>query len=405
VAETSLSLSELLRNAQDAPDFFRTAFQWLLQALIEEEASQKIGAGRYERTPERLTQRNGHRPYVLKSRMGPLELGIPKLRKGSFFPSLLQPRRQTEKALLAVIQEAYVHGVSTRKVDELVESLGLDGISKSEVSRIVEEIDHEVQAFRHRPLEGSHPYVWLDAKYVKIRENGRVVSKALVVAIGVHEDGQREVLGFDVGPSESEGFWRAFLAGLVERGLHGVQLVISDAHGGLQKAIRAILQGASSERCRVHVMRDLLAHVPRSAQSMVAALVRTIFAQPDQEAARQQLRQVATTLRDRFPQAAELLEEAEEDVLAYMVFPREHWRQIASTNPLERLNREIGRRADVVGIFPNDAAAIRLLGAVLAEQQDEWAAAPRRTFSQESMAKLRKDQGGEAISLPPTAVS
>lgn len=405
MAEFSLSLSELLRNAQDAPDFLRIALQRLLQALIEAEASEKIGAGRYERTPERLTQRNGHRPYVLKTRLGPLELGIPKLRKGSFFPSLLQPRRRTEKALLSVIQEAYVHGVSTRKVDELVESLGLDGISKSEVSRIVEELDREVQAFRHRPLEGAYPYVWLDAKYVKIRENGRVVSKALVVAIGVNEDGQREVLGFDVGPSESEGFWRAFLAGLVERGLHGVQLVISDAHGGLQKAIRAILQGASWQRCRVHFMRDLLAHVPRSAQSMVAALVRTIFAQPDQEAARQQLRQVTTTLRERFPQAAAVLEEAEEDVLAYMVFPREHWRQISSTNPLERLNREIGRRADVVGIFPNDAAAIRLLGAVLAEQQDEWAAAPRRYFSQESMAKLRKGKGGEAVSLPPTAVS
>lgn len=303
-------------------------------------------------------------------------------------PSLLEPRRRAERALVAVVQEAYVQGVSTRKVDDLVHALGMTGVSKSQVSRLCAELDEVVEAFRNRPLEGRYPYVWLDAKYVKVRENGRVSSMALVVAVGVRENGDREILGLDVGPSEDGAFWTAFLRQLVARGLKGVLLAISDNHVGLRKAIRTVLGGASWQRCCVHFMRNLLGYVPKHWQSMVAAVVRTIFAQPDQQAARRQLAAVVDNLRPQFPRAAQMLEDAEEDILAYMAFPVEHWRQLHSTNPLERLNREIGRRTDVVGIFPNREAVIRLAGAVLMEQQDEWTAAPRRYFSQASMAKL-----------------
>jgi putative transposase len=288
------------------------------------------------------------------------------------------------------VREAYVQGVSTRKVDALVKALGLDGISKSQVSRLCAELDAEVERFRGRPLEGGYPYVWLDATFVKVRDGGRVVSMAVVIAIGVRSSGEREVLGLDVGPSEDGAFWHRFLRGLVARGLGGVQLVISDAHRGLKDAIAAVLQGASWQRCRVHFVRNALALVPKAAAEMVAATIRTVFAQPDPAMAREQWRKVADGFRGRYPRLAALLDAAEEDVLAYLAFPREHWRQIWSNNPLERLNKEIKRRTDVVGIFPNDAAVIRLVGAVLAEQHDEWQVG-RRYFSAESLAKLTKE--------------
>ena len=328
--------------------------------------------------------------------MGTLELRVPRVREGGYFPSLLEPRKRAEQALVAVVREAYVQGVSTRKVDDLVKALGLDGISKSQVSRLCAALDEEVERFRTRRLEGEYPYVWLDATFVKVRDGGRVVSMAVVLAIGVRSSGEREVLGLDVGPSEDGAFWLGFLRGLSARGLSGVQLVTSDAHGGLKAAIAAVLQGASWQRCRVHFVRNVLALVPRSAAEMVAATIRTVFAQPDPSGAREQWRKVADGLRARFPRAASLLDEAEEDVLAYLAFPREHWRQIWSNNPLERLNREIKRRSDVVGIFPNDRAVIRLIGAVLAEQHDEWQVS-RRYFSAESLAKLRQEGGAEPL--------
>jgi putative transposase len=347
---------------------------------------------------------SGSRPRTFETRLGTLDLKIPKLRKGSYFPAFLEPRRRSEKALVQVIQEAYVLGVSTRKVDELVQALGMSGVSKSEVSRLAAELDERVTAFRERPLEGTYPYVWLDAKYLKIREGDRVVSMAFVVATGVRETGEREVLGFDVGLSEHEAFWKAFLRSLVARGLKGVKLAISDAHEGLKAAISAVLQGASWQRCRVHFLRALLSHVPRDAQAMVAALVRTIFVQPTPGDARLQLAKVAEFLQTKYPKAAQILTEAQEDILAYMTFPSEHWRQIHSTNPLERLMREIGRRADVVAIFPNRASALRLVGAVLMEQHDEWLAAPRRYFSLESMQRvLRPPQEEVILSLDTVA--
>ncbi len=302
---------------------------------------------------------------------------------------------------MAVILQAYVEGVSTRKVDDLVKTLGIQGISKSQVSRICASLDEVVEAFRNRKLEAAYPYLWLDATFLKVRENGRVLSMAPVVAVGVRDTGEREVLGFDLGPAEDGAFWLSFLRSLVARGLHGVQLVISDAHEGPRKAIGAALSGATWQRCTVHFIRNVLAQVPKSAQAMVAALIRTVFAQPDMDMARRQLRQVAETVSKRFPRCAQLIEEAEEDVLAYMRFPREHWRQIHSTNPLERLNKEIKRRADVVGIFPDRASVCRLVGALLAEQNDEWATG-RRYFSQESMAKL-KPAPEQVQALPPVA--
>jgi len=400
-ADFRMALLELLRPYQGERevDALREGLRWLVQQLMEVEVSERIGAQRYERTPSRTTYRNGYRPRRWDTRVGTLELQIPKLRRGSYFPSLLEPRRRAERALLAVVEEAYVHGVSTRRVDELVEALGLTGLSKSEVSRICAELDQQMERFRNRPLEGEYPYVWLDAKAVKVRQDGRVVNMAAVIAVGVRETGQREVLGFDVGAAETYEFWLEFLRHLVARGLKGVRLVISDAHEGLKRAIAEVLAGATWQRCRVHFMRNLLARVPKHAQSMVAALVRTIFAQPDQTSARQQLEQVAHTLERRFPQVAALLREAADEVLAYMAFPPEHWRQIHSTNVLERLNRELARRCDVVGIFPNVAAVLRLLGALLEEQQDEWVV-QRRYFSQASMSKLKvSENSGEATDL------
>lgn len=392
MTDPRLAFSELIRKGDITNlDFLREGVAIIAQALMEIEVAQKIGAERGERSPTRTTYRNGYRERAWDTRVGRIDLRIPKLRRGSYFPSLLEPRRRAERALVAVVQEAYVQGVSTRKVDDLVQALGMTGISKSEVSRLCRELDETVQAFLNRPLVGQYPYLWLDAKYVKVREGGRVVNMALVVAVGVRETGDRELLGLAVGAEESEPFWTEFLRGLIARGLKGVRLVISDAHEGLRQAIAKVLLGASWQRCRVHFMRNLLAHVPKGMQQMVAALVRTIFAQPDQVSAKAQLRKVAENLEARFPKVAEMLLEAEEDILAYMTFPAEHWRQIHSTNPLERLNREIGRRTEVVGIFPNRESLIRLVGAVMQEQQDEWDVASRRYFSQESMAKLFKN--------------
>ena len=383
----SMALAELVRKAeqQGDVDFLREGVRVLSQALMEVEVSQQLGAERHERTAERAGYRNGYRDRDWDTRVGTIGLRVPRVREGGYVPSWLEPRKRAEQALVATVREAYVQGVSTRKVDDLVKALGLDGISKSQVSRLCQALDEEVERFRNRRLEGEYPYVWLDATFVKVRDGGRVVSMAAVIAIGVNGEGQREVLGLDLGPSEDGAFWHGFLRGLVARGLAGVQLVCSDAHRGLQGAIAAVLQGATWQRCRVHFLRNLLGTVPKSAQEMVAATVRTVFAQPDAASAREQWRKVADSLRGRFPRAAALLDEAEDDVLAYAAFPREHWRQIWSNNPLERLNKEVKRRTDVVGIFPNDAAIVRLVGALLLEQNDEWAIG-RRYMSLETLA-------------------
>jgi len=372
-------------------DFVRDGVRLLIQSLIEAEVTQRIGAKPYERSAERVTQRNGYRERAYDTRVGELTLQVPKLREGSYFPSFLEPRRKAEKALLAVVQSAYIEGVSTRKVDRLLQAMGLTGIDKSEVSRICKELDEAVQAFRERPLQGEYPYVWLDATYLKVRQNHHIVSMAVVIAIGVRETGDREVLGFAVGASEEESFWMEFLRSLVRRGLRGVALVISDAHEGLKAALMQVLSGATWQRCRVHCMRNILAHVTQADKAMVAAALRTIFAQRHRTAAGTQLEVVATTMASRWPKAAELLRGAEEDVLAYMAFPMEHWTRVYSTNPLERLNKEIKRRTDVVGIFPDVASVERLVGAILIDAHAEWQV-DRRYFSQESMHKLNANE-------------
>ncbi len=397
----SVAFGDLLRKAGiDQAEFLRDALEQFLQQLMEVDVTAQMGADRYARTETRTNNRNGHRDRPWDTRLGSVQLAIPKLRHGRYYPEFLEPRRRSEQALTAVVQEAYVLGVSTRKVDALVQALGMTGISKSAVSALCQGLDERVTAFRTRPLETAYPYVWLDAKYLKVREGDRVLSMALVVATGVNAEGVREVLGCDVGPSEEAAFWTAFLRDLKARGLTDVHLVISDAHTGLQQAIRTVLQGASWQRCRVHFVRNCLAHVPKSAQALTATLVRTIFVQPDAAAAQAQLTTVVNTLQERYPQAATVLQEAAEDILAFMAFPPDHWRQIASTNPLERLNREIGRRTDVVGIFPNRAATLRLAGAVLMEQHDEWLAAPRRYFSQESMAAVGRSRETRPSAVP-----
>src|SRR5215469_142459 len=377
------------------PDFLREAVRAMSTLLMEIEVKQQIGADRYERAEERATYRNGYRERDWQTRVGEVPLKIPKLREGSYFPSLLEPRRQAEQALLSVIQQAYIQGVSTRRVDELVKALGLTGIDKSAVSRISQQLDETVRQFRERKLEGTYPYLWLDALYLKVRQNHRIVSQAVVIAIGVKETGERESLGFDIGASEEHAFWLAFLRSLVERGLQGVQLVISDAHTGLKAAIGAVFQGASWQRCRVHCLRNLLAHVPQGHKAMVAAAVRTIFAQSQREAAGQQVHEVVKALEGRWPKTAKVLANAEEDVLAYMAFPPEHWTRLSSSNPLERLNREVKRRTDIVGIFPDQDAVLRLVGSVLMEIDDEWQV-ERRYFSQDSMRKLKEP--GETLS-------
>ncbi|GAB3868119.1 IS256-like element IS1553 family transposase [Nocardioides maradonensis] len=390
------ALSELLDafRTGDGVDLIRESVRVALQELIEIEATERIGAAPYERTPDRVTDRNGHRPRMLTTKAGDVELRIPKLRKGSFLPVILEPRRRIDQALYAVVMEAYVHGVSTRSVDDLVEAMGSDsGISKSEVSRICAGLDEQVGAFRTRPLDHvEFPYVYLDATYLNVRnQTSQVVSMAVVVATGIAADGSREVLGLDVGDSEDETFWRGFLATLKQRGLHGVKLVISDQHAGLVKALKRSFQGAGHQRCRVHFARNLLAHVPKSHVDMVAAVFRTAFAQPDADAVATAWDEVRDQLAKSFPKIGPLMDEAKPEVLAFAVFPRAHWQKIWSTNPLERVNKEIKRRARVVGIFPNPAAVIRLVGAVLADMHDEWQAGDRRYLSEGSMALLYPD--------------
>jgi transposase-like protein len=392
VALNDFDLSELLDalRAGEFTDTIRTSLEWVLQQLIEAEATAVIGARPHQRTESRTAQRNGHRPRLLATPAGDLELAIPKLRTGSFFPSLLERRRRIDRALFAVVMEAYVHGVSTRKVDDLVAALGVaSGISKSEVSRICAQLDEGLEAFRNRPLgHVTFPYVFADATYLKGRVHGRVVSRAVVVATGVTATGDREVLGLAVGDSEDGAFWTAFLQGLRARGLAGVQLVISDHHLGLKAAIASVFIGAAWQRCRVHFMRNVLSRVPKASAEMVAAAVRTVFAQPDPAHVRSQLDEVQRMLAGQFPDVAAMLDTAAEDLLAFCHFPQAHWRKIWSTNPLERVNGEIKRRTNVVGIFPNDAAVLRLVTAVIVETHDEWAVAERRYLSEESMAKL-----------------
>jgi transposase-like protein len=389
MTNASVALIEYLRKLglDLDQDFLQQGLQLLSQWFIEQEVTQQIGAAKHERTPTRQTQRNGYRERTWETRVGELDLRIPKLRQGSYFPSLLEPRRRAEKALLAVVQQAYVEGVSTRKLDELVHGLGLSGIDKSRVSRICHELDVVVQPFRERALVGAYPYVWLDALYLKVRANHRIVSQALVIAIGVRETGEREILGFALGASEEAAFWSEFLRSLARRGLSGVQLVVSDSHVGLKQAISQVLGGAAWQRCRVHFMRNLLAHIPQADKAAVAAVVRTLFAQPDRTSASQQLAEVVERMQPRWPKAAQLLAAAEDDILAYMSFPNEHWTRIYSTNVLERLNKEVKRRTNVVGVFPDEPSVLRLVGAVLLEIADEWEI-ERRYFSLESMHKL-----------------
>jgi transposase-like protein len=394
-----LETLEVLKAA-DVGDRIRLATEKLYQELIDAEATAVIGAGPWQRSLERTAQRNGTRAKTLTTTAGDLELRIPKLRSGSFFPSLLERRRRVDQALFAVIMEAYLHGVSTRKVDDLVKALGADtGISKSEVSRICADLDDEVGAFRDRSLaDQSFPYVFLDATYCKARVNHRVVSQAVVIATGVSADGHREVLGFDVGDSEDGAFWTAFLRSLKARGLTEVQLVISDAHEGLKTAIASVLIGSSWQRCRVHFMRNVLSRIPKGHGEMAAAAIRTIFAQPDADHVREQFDTIATMLGRQLPVVETMLRDAEPDLLAFTGFPEAHWKKIWSTNPLERLNKEVKRRTDVVGVFPNPAALLRLAGAVLVEAHDEWQVADKRYLGEASMALLTKttpDTSGE----------
>ena len=399
------AVSELLEafRAGQGLDLIRESVRMVLQELIEAEASEVIGAARYERTSTRTTQRNGHRDRQLSTQAGDVSLQIPKLRQGAFFPVILEPRRRIDQALHAVVMEAYVHGVSTRAVDDLVQALGIDaGISKSEVSRICAGLDEVVGAFRARTLgHTSFAYVYLDATYLHVRETrlGQVVSKAVVVATGITATGGREVLGLAVGDSEEETFWRAFLTDLRGRGLSGVRLVISDQHAGLVAALRRCLQGAAHQRCRVHFARNLLALIPSSHKDMVAALFRTIFAQPDRAAVFAAWEEVRDQLVKTFPKVGPLMDAAKTEVLAFTAFPKAHWIKIWSNNPLERINKEIKRRSRVVGIFPNEDAVIRLVGAVLADTHDEWQVHDRRYLSEASMALLLPDRDTESAAI------
>jgi len=412
MTDEMMTLRTLLEKSSDT-DLLREMIGFTAQRLMELEVEGLTGAAHGERSPERINQRNGYRDRLWETRAGTVELRIPKLRKGSYFPVFLEPRRLAEKALAAVVQEAYVHGVSTRSVDDLIKAMGMTGISKSQVSRLCEEIDEKVKAFLSRPIEGDWPYLWVDATYVKARESGRIVSAAVIVAVGVNSDGRREVLaavgvnsdgrrevlGMDIGPSEAETFWTEFLRKLARRGLRGVKLVISDAHEGIKAAIGKVLH-ASWQRCRVHFRRNVLAHAGRQGRRVVAAFIGTAFVQDDAEAASKQWRQVADQLRPKVPKLAALMDEAEADVLAFMSFPKDHRLKIHSINPLERLNGEIKRRTDVVGIFPNEDAITRLIGALLLEQNDEWAVQRGRYMSLETIAPLSDDP---IIKLPAVA--
>jgi len=397
MTDDRMALVELIEQGADS-DLVREMLAFAAERMMDMEIEARTGAPSGTRSPARLTHRNGYRERGWDTRAGRIDLAIPKLRKGSYFPSFLEPRRTAEKALAAVIQEAYVHGVSTRSVDDLVKAMGASGVSKSQVSRLVAEIDERVNAFLTRLIEGEWPYLWIDATYLKVREGGRIVSTAAIIAVGVNTDGRREVLGIATGPSEAEPFWKAFLRSLADRGLRGVKLVISDDHKGLRAAASKVF-AASQQRCRVHWMRNALAHAAPKQRPAVIAMIKTIFAQETAEAAHQQWQQVADACREKFPKLAGMMDNSREDVLAYMGFPKEHWAQISSTNPLERVNKEIKRRADVIGIFPNDAAVIRLVGALMLEQNDEWAVS-RRYMTLETLGSVSHNP---IVSLPAVA--
>ena len=385
MTEDRLPLAELLAKAGDG-DFLRSVAEAVVQLLMETDVDGLIGAGRHERTAERATYRNGYRDRTLDTRLGSLQLRIPKLRQGSYFPPFLEPRKTSEKALVAVIQEAWIGGVSTRRVDDLVQAMGLSGISKSTVSKLCKDIDDRVNAFLERPLVGDWPYLWLDATYLKQREGGQIRTVAVIIAVAVNTEGKREIVGLHIGPSEAEIFWSTFLKSLVRRSLRGTRLVISDAHEGLKAAIRRVL-GSTWQRCRVHWMRNAQAYVSKGQQNMVSAALRQAFTQLDHQNATQTMRHVADQLRDKWPKLGAFIDESEADVLAYMNFPAQHRVKIHSTNPIERLNKEVKRRADVVGIFPNEGAIVRLIGAVLLEANDEWQL-QHRYMQTEAMAEL-----------------
>jgi len=395
-------LKELIEKGSDA-DVLKEMIAFITARMMDMEVESLTGAALGERSADRMNSRNGYRARTWETRAGSVPLAIPKLRKGSYFPSFLEPRRASEKALVAVIQEAYVQGVSTRSVDELVKAMGMTGISRSQVSRLCEDIDERVKTFLNRPLEGSWPYLWIDATYVKVREGGRVVSIATIIAVAANTDGRREVIGMATGPSEAEEFWTKFLRSLTARGLRGVKLVISDSHEGLKKAARRVLC-ATWQRCAVHFMRNAMASVNVKQRGMVAAAIRTAFVQETEKEAHKEWRAVADRLRERFPRVSALMEEAEYDVLAYMTFPKSHWSQIRSTNPIERLNREVKRRTNVVQIFPNEDALVRLVGALLHEQNDEWAVS-RRYMSLETMAGLSDDANAGTPAIAAAAQS